>query len=89
MENAKVYAENVIRNRKEAINLRRFGVKMGALSSKIESAARTQDISNTIATSVPLLQNCMAKMNAMGVSFSFLASLRVGCRDNRRLRKSL
>ena len=75
MENAKVYAENVIRNRKEAINLRRFGVKMGALSSKIESAARTQDISNTIATSVPLLQNCMAKMNAMGVSKSFLASL--------------
>ena len=55
MENAKVYAENVIRNRKEAINLRRFGVKMGALASKIESAARTQDISNTIAQSVPLL----------------------------------
>merc|ERR1712183_139098 len=38
MENAKVFAENVIRNRKEAINLRRFGVKMGALSAKLESA---------------------------------------------------
>ena len=49
MENAKVYAENVIRNRKEAINLRRFGVKMGALAAKLESAARTQEISNTIA----------------------------------------
>lgn len=67
MENAKVYAENVIRNRKEAINLRRFGVKMGALASKLESAARTQEVSNTIATSVPLLQKCMEKMDAIGV----------------------
>mmetsp|Transcript_24182 Transcript_24182/g.18415 ORF Transcript_24182/g.18415 Transcript_24182/m.18415 type:complete len:83 (-) Transcript_24182:377-625(-) len=42
MENAKIYAENVIRNRKEALNLKRFSVKMGALASKIESAYRTQ-----------------------------------------------
>ena len=42
MENAKIFAENVIRNRKEAINLRRFGVKMGALAAKLESAHRTQ-----------------------------------------------
>lgn len=68
MENAKVYAENVIRNRKEAINLRRFGVKMGALASKIESAYRTQEISKTISNSVPLLQSCMKKMDSIGVS---------------------
>ena len=41
MENAKIYAETVIRQRKEALNVRRFGVKMGALASKIESAARS------------------------------------------------
>ena len=70
MENAKIYAENVIRNRKEAISLRRFGVKMGALSSKIESAARTQELSNTISQTVPLLQNCMKKMDAIGVAGS-------------------
>ena len=45
MENAKIYAENVIRNRKEALNLKRFSVKMGALSSKLESAYRTQQVS--------------------------------------------
>ena len=39
--NAKIYAETVIRQRKEAINVRRFGVKMGALAAKIEGAART------------------------------------------------
>ena len=55
MENAKIYAENVIRNRKEAINLRRFGVKMGALAAKLESAHRTQQISQQISDSVPML----------------------------------
>ena len=32
MDDAKVHAETVIRARKEAINVRRFGVKMQALS---------------------------------------------------------
>ena len=85
MENAKVYAENVIRNRKEAINLRRFGVKMGALASKIESAARTQDISNTIANSVPLLQSCMKKMDSIGVNY-FSANFLIGRGKHRRFR---
>ncbi len=45
VEDAKIYAETVIRQRKEAINVRRFGVKMSALASKIESAARTNQMS--------------------------------------------
>ena len=75
MENAKVYAENVIRNRKEAINLRRFGVKMGALASKLEGAYRTQQVSETISNSVPMLQNCMKKMDSIGVRISCLTLL--------------
>ena len=39
-ENAQIYAENCIRLRKEAVSTRRYGAKMGALSSKIESAYR-------------------------------------------------
>ena len=70
MENAKVFAENVIRNRKEAINLRRFGVKMGALSAKLESAHRTQEMSKQISQSVPLLKNAMKQMDAVGVAGS-------------------
>jgi hypothetical protein len=58
----------VIRNRKEALNVKRFGVKMGALATKIESAARTQNISETISKTLPMLQRCMQKMDAMGVS---------------------
>ena len=41
MESAKIFAENAIRNKKEAINLKRFGIKMGALASKLEAAYRT------------------------------------------------
>ena len=69
MDNAKIYAENVIRNRKEALNLRRFGVKMGALSSKLESAYRTQEVSKSIASSVPMLKKCMKQMDSVGVSY--------------------
>ena len=32
MEEARIYAETVIRTKKEAINVRRFGVKMSAMS---------------------------------------------------------
>lgn len=67
MDNAKVFAETVIRNRKEALNLKRFGVKMGALAAKLESAYRTQNISETISKTVPMLQNCMKKMDTLGV----------------------
>lgn len=48
VENAKIYAENVIRQRKEALNVKRFSVKMAALASKLESAYRTQRMSETI-----------------------------------------
>ena len=48
VEDARIYAETVIRQRKEAISVRRFGVKMSALASKIEGAARTNQMSQTM-----------------------------------------
>lgn len=59
METAKIHAETIIRNKKEAISIRRFGVKMGALSSKLESAYRTQEVSKSISSAVPMLQSAM------------------------------
>lgn len=70
MDNAKIYAENAIRNRKEALNLKRFSVKMGALAAKLESAYRTQNISQTISNCVPMLKNCMKKMDTLGVKIN-------------------
>ena len=64
---ARIFAETVIRNKKEALNLKRFSVKMYALSSKMESAYRTKSTSETIARSVPLLQKSLKQMEKMGV----------------------
>ena len=52
---AKIHAETVIRQKREAINVQKFGVKMGALAMKIEGAARTQEMTNTMATTMPAL----------------------------------
>ena len=71
MDNARIYAENIIRNKKEALNVRRFGVKMQALSQKIESAARTQEMSKTMSNTIPVLQKAMKNMDSMGVSIFF------------------
>ncbi len=45
MEFAKVYAENAIRIRKEALSIQKFSAKMAAVGAKLESAYRTQQIS--------------------------------------------
>ena len=42
VEFAKVYAENAIRLKKEALGIQRFSAKMGAVASKLDSAYRTQ-----------------------------------------------
>ena len=70
MESAKVFAETTIRNRKEMMSTRRFGVKMQALASKIEGAARTQQMSETLKNSVPALERAMKQMDKMGVAGS-------------------
>ena len=67
MENAQVYAETVIRLKKEALSTRQFGVKMGALAMKIEGAARTQEMSKTLTNTVPALERAMKQMDKMGI----------------------
>ena len=59
VEDAKIFAETVIRQRREAINVRRFGVKMEALASKIEAAARTNQMSQTMKSTIPVLTRAM------------------------------
>jgi division protein CdvB (Snf7/Vps24/ESCRT-III family) len=67
VDEAKIYAETVIRQRKEAINVRKFGVKMSALASKIESAARTNQMSQTMKSTIPILTKAMKQMDSNGI----------------------
>ena len=69
-ENAKIFAETAISTKKEAQNTRRFAAKMGALSMKIESAARTQQMSEQLKASIPALTTAMKQMEKMGVAGS-------------------
>ena len=69
-DTAKVHAEDAIRNKREALNTHRFGVKMEALAGKVEGAARAQQMSETMKSTVPALQQAMQQMNSAGVMSS-------------------
>ncbi len=55
---------------------------MGALAAKLESAYRTQQISETIGKTVPMLNKCMKKMDTLGVSMCLPDKLQVGASIN-------
>eukprot|EP00831_Metopus_contortus_P081621 TRINITY_DN8624_c0_g1_i6.p1 TRINITY_DN8624_c0_g1~~TRINITY_DN8624_c0_g1_i6.p1 ORF type:complete len:207 (+),score=48.65 TRINITY_DN8624_c0_g1_i6:236-856(+) len=67
---ARIHAENAIRNKKESINLERLSARMEAVGEKIAAAYRTQTVSETIAKSVPLLQNALHQMDKIGINQS-------------------
>ena len=62
-----ILAGEAIRYQKEAANLHRMSGKMSAVASKLESAARTQQVSMQIKNSVPALKNCLKQMEKSGV----------------------
>ena len=66
---------------------------MGALAAKIEGAARTQEMSQTMASSLPALKTAMKQMDSLGVSISFIGNLTflfaLGWCQHCRVRKSL
>ena len=55
MESAKIIAGEAIRYQKESVNLNKMSGKMSAVSSKLESAVRSQEVSHQIANAVPSL----------------------------------
>ena len=69
-DSAKMFAEGAIKAKKESLNVRRFGVKMAALSQKVESAARTQQMSETMKNTMPLMQKAMKQMEKSGIANS-------------------
>lgn len=61
-------AEEAIRQEKQALSLKHLSLRMGGLASKLESAYRTQNVTQSIAGSVPLIKGSLKKMEQMGVS---------------------
>ena len=68
MASAQIIAGEAIRYQKEAGSMFRMSGKMAAVGSKLESAARTQQVSMQIRNSVPALKNCLKQMEKSGVT---------------------
>ena len=68
VESARMVAEEAIRQEKQALSLKHLSLRMGGLASKLESAYRTQNVTQSIAGSVPLIKGSLKKMEQMGVS---------------------
>ena len=73
MESAKIIASEAIRYTKESVSLNRMSAKMGAVALKLDSAYRTQQISNQIKNAVPSLKAALGQMNSVGVATNMAA----------------
>ena len=62
-----MYAGECIRLTKEANNIQRMSGKLGAIQAKLDSAYRTQMMSNQIKQSLPALNGALAALNKSGV----------------------
>ena len=67
-ETAKMYASECIRLNKEANNIQRMAGKLGAIQAKLDSAYRTQAMSNQIKQTLPALNSALATLNKSGVA---------------------
>ncbi len=63
VEGAKVYAQNAIRAKNEALNYLKLESRIDAVASRLETAVRMQAVSATMATTVKGMSSVMATMN--------------------------
>jgi charged multivesicular body protein 1 len=52
MEGAKIYAQNVIREKNQSLNFLRLGSRIVAVASRLETAIRMHDINKAMVTTV-------------------------------------
>jgi len=66
-------AGEAIRFRNESVNLNKMSAKMGAVGLKLDSAYRTQQISQQIKNCVPSLTSALAQMQKSGITQNMAA----------------
>lgn len=62
-ETARIYAENAIRKKNEALNFLKLSAKMDAVASRLESAEKSQQISGSIKGAIPELEKALKTMS--------------------------
>jgi charged multivesicular body protein 1 len=68
MEGAKIYAENAIRNKNQALNFRRMASRVDAVSQRVQSAVATKKVTQSMAGVVGSMEAAMKSMNLEQIS---------------------
>jgi charged multivesicular body protein 1 len=62
MEGARIYAQNVIREKNQSLNFLRLGSRIDAVASRLETAIRMQDVNKAMVMTVKGMSNAMKSM---------------------------
>lgn len=62
MEGAKIYAQNVIREKNQSLNFLRLGSRIDAVASRLETAIRMQEVNKAMVMTVKGMSNAMKSM---------------------------
>ncbi len=65
---ARIYGENVVREKNQAFNFLRMSSRIDGVASRLESAIRMQSISATMGTTVKSMSNAMKSMDYKTIS---------------------
>lgn len=68
MENAKIHAENAIRQKNQALNFRRMSARVDAVSQRVQTALTTKNVTTSMAGVVKAMEGAMKSMNLEKVS---------------------
>ncbi|CAD7969329.1 unnamed protein product [Amoebophrya sp. A120] len=68
LEGARVYAENAIRKKSEALQMLRLAARMDAVASKLDTAEKTQAMSQNISDTIPQLDDALTKMTPEAIA---------------------
>jgi anti-sigma28 factor (negative regulator of flagellin synthesis) len=63
MEGARIYAQNVIREKNQALNFLRMSSRIDAVASRLETAIRMQEITKAMGSTVKGMSNAMKSMD--------------------------
>lgn len=62
MEGARIYAQNVIREKNQSLNFLRLGSRIDAVASRLETAIRMQDVNKAMSQTVKGMANALKSM---------------------------
>lgn len=68
MEGAKIYAENSIRNKNQALAFRRMSSRVDAVSQRVQTALTTKKVTHSMAGVVKSMEAAMKSMNLEQIS---------------------